>query len=108
MRKVNHTNALLAGAQVNYFIHGLNPIYIAQVMMTNPADLNAAVTQAKLLETGTQIAGSSILGNTGQRMENNEPIKRNTFTREKDVKRDEMDDLTEMMKRMEIKMANIE
>jgi len=51
MRKVNHTNALAAGVQVNYFIKGLNPIYVTQVMMSNPADLNTAVTQAKLLET---------------------------------------------------------
>ena len=28
MRKVNHTNALAAGVQVNYFIKGLNPIYV--------------------------------------------------------------------------------
>ena len=109
MRKVNHTNVLAAGVQVNYFIKGLNPIYVTQVMMSNPANLNAAVTQAKLLETGTQIAGLSIWGNVNQVQENNNTqVKKNTFMREKDVKGNEMDELTEMMKRMEIKMANIE
>ena len=34
--------------------------------MTAPANLNVAVTQIKLLETGMQIAGSSVMENTGQ------------------------------------------
>src|SRR5207245_1131743 len=60
MRKVNYTNGLVDGVQVNYFIKGLNPLYIAQVLMAALANLNASVTQAKLLETGTQIAGLSV------------------------------------------------
>src|SRR5256886_8805839 len=112
MRKVNHTNALAAGVQVNYFIKGLNPIYVTQVMMSNPADLNTAVTQAKLLETGTQIAGLSAWGNVNQvqvnQEDNNIQVKKNTFQREKNVKRDIMDELCEdFAKKMEIKMANI-
>ena len=108
MRKVNYTNVLVDGVQVNFFIRGLNPMYITQVLATNPANLNAAVTQAKLLETGTQIAGLSIFGNTSQRTENNNQVRKNTFTREKDVKKDEIDDLIEKMERMEIKLANAE
>src|SRR5688500_10335469 len=42
MRKVNYVNPLVDGVQVNYFIKGLNPMYIKQVMMVNPANLNAA------------------------------------------------------------------
>jgi len=44
MRKVDYTNGLVDGVQVNYFIKGLNPLYIAQVLMAAPADLNTAVT----------------------------------------------------------------
>ena len=63
----NHEeNTLADGVQVNYFIKGLNPLYIIQIMMTAPANLNVAVTQIKLLETGMQIAGSSVMENTGQ------------------------------------------
>ena len=108
MRKVNYTNVLVDGVQVNFFIRGLNPMYITQVLATNPANLNAAITQAKLLEIGTQIAGLSIFGNTSQRAENNNQVRKNTFTREKDVKKDEIDDLIEKMERMEIKLANAE
>src|SRR5207244_4227938 len=35
-------------------------------MMTAPVNLNVAVIQTKLLETGMQIAGSSVTENTGQ------------------------------------------
>src|ERR1044071_8097972 len=108
MRKVNYTNALADGVQVNYFIRGLNPVYTTLVLASSPANLNAAINQAKLLETGSQIAGLAMKGNANQRTENNEQIRRNTFMREKDMKRNEMDESTEMMKRMEIKMANIE
>src|SRR2546421_205248 len=72
LRKVNYTNALADGVRVNYFIKGLNPMYITQVMSANPANLNDAVKQAKLLETGTQIAGLSITGNITQSAQNKE------------------------------------
>ena len=47
-------------------------MYITQVMSANPANLNDAVKQAKLLETGTQIAGLSITGNITQSAQNKE------------------------------------
>src|SRR3954471_23854684 len=83
MRKVNYTNGLVNGVQVNYFIKGLNPLYIAQVLMAAPADLNAAITQAKLLETGTQIAGLSVteITNKGTGTGNDKQTGRNTFIR---------------------------
>ena len=113
MRKVNYVNALAEGVKVNYFIKGLNPLYITQVMMTVPADLNTAVARAKLLETGTQIAGLSVIRNTNQTEQDeekvgNDRVKRNTFMREKDVKRDVMDDLVEKFDKMAIKLASIE
>ena len=83
MRKVNYTNGLVNGVQVNYFIKGLNPLYIAQVLMAVPADLNTAVTQAKLLETGTQIAGLSVTEITNKGTGNDKQTGRNTFMREK-------------------------
>src|ERR1043165_8813895 len=60
-----------------------------------------------------QIAGLSLLGDTSQMVQNrekgeNSQVRKNTFMREKDVKKDEMDELIDSFKRMEIKMANIE
>ena len=64
--KNHEENTLADGVQVNYFIKGLNPLYIIQIMMTAPVNLNVAVIQTKLLETGMQIVGSSVMENTGQ------------------------------------------
>src|SRR5207245_2296136 len=38
--------------QVNYFINGLLPIFVSQVVIANPNILNAAIERAKLVKTG--------------------------------------------------------
>ena len=108
MRKVNYTNGLVDGVQVNYFIRGLNPLYIAQVLMAAPANLNAAITQAKLLETGTQIAGLSVTEITNKGTGNDKQTGRNTFMREKDTEKEKIDGLIESFEKMRLNMANIE
>lgn len=40
--------------EVNYFINGLFPIYVSQVVLSAPADLATAITRAKLVETGVK------------------------------------------------------
>src|SRR5437763_1747256 len=49
-----------------------------------------------------------MIRNTRKKKKNNKQERKNTFTREKDVKKDEIDDLIEKMNRMEIKLANTE
>ena len=134
MRKVKHLNLLADGVQENYFIKGLNPLYIAQIIMTALANLNAAVTQAKLLETGMQIAGSSVTENTGQTVheKEKEDVQKNkdTFNWNKDNFRNrnmfgnsgrnsfgkdfrnrnndtDVDELTKRLEKMKIQMANL-
>ena len=134
MRKVKHLNLLADGVQVNYFIKGLNPLYIIQIMMTAPANLNVAVTQIKLLETGMQIAGSSVTENTGQTVheKEKEDVQKNkdTFNWNKDNFRNrntfensrrnnfgndfrnrnndtDVDELTKQLEKMKIQMANL-
>src|SRR5204863_8019469 len=70
-------------------------------------DLATMIEIAEAAELGLQVT-YGISNERNRQEENNTQIRKNTFMREKDVKRNEMDDLTEMMKRMEIKMANIE
>ena len=47
--------ALADRYQVNYYMNGLLPTYVSQVVLASPGNLNAAVTRAKLVETGIKI-----------------------------------------------------
>ena len=38
--------------QVNYFLNGLKPVLVSQTVVANPANLAAAIEQAKLVEAG--------------------------------------------------------
>jgi hypothetical protein len=49
-------NDLAEAFKINYFIQGLNSEYIAKVVESNPANLQAAIDRAKLCETGSRIA----------------------------------------------------
>jgi hypothetical protein len=55
LRKVNGrvaNQALPAQLQVRMFLYGLNPILTPLVSSNNPADLDAAIDRAKIVETG--------------------------------------------------------
>jgi hypothetical protein len=55
LRKVNGrvaNQALPAQLQVRMFLYGLNPILTPLVSSNNPADLDAAIVRAKIVETG--------------------------------------------------------
>jgi hypothetical protein len=49
-------NDLEEAFKINYFIQGLSNKYIAKVVESNPANLQAAIDRAKLHETGSRIA----------------------------------------------------
>jgi hypothetical protein len=55
LNKVTQGNALPAHYQINYYINGLSPLYVSQVILSAPADLDAAITRAKLVETGVKV-----------------------------------------------------
>ena len=52
LSRATQDQALADYYQVNYFINGLLPIFVSQVVITNPDVLNAAIKRAKLVETG--------------------------------------------------------
>ena len=52
LRKVTMGNALPDQYQVNYFLNGLKPVLVSQTVVANPANLAAAIEQAKLVEAG--------------------------------------------------------
>ena len=103
-------------------------------MSANPANLNDTIKQAKLLETGTQIAGLPITGNITQSTQNKEREDtqknqntsnwnkdnfrgRDTFgnTRRNNFGNDfrnrnnntDVDELTKQLEKMKIQMANL-
>src|SRR5205823_12066481 len=90
-----------------YFRNGLLPLIKLETIKGRPADLATMIEIAEAAELGLQVT-YGIHNERNRQEENNTQIRKNTFMREKDIKKNEMDDLTEMMKRMEIKMANIE
>jgi hypothetical protein len=64
MRKATQGQALAAHYQVNFFIHGLKSILVGQVVLANPANLNAAIERAKLVETGVNFTMQSAISST--------------------------------------------
>ena len=61
LRKAQGGQALDARYQVNYFINGLTPILVSQVVLGSSADLAFAIIHAKLVETGVKVALQSNL-----------------------------------------------
>src|SRR5581483_2589760 len=52
LRKVNTQNLVPDALQVWIFLYGLNPLLTPLVFTNNPANLNAAIERAKVVETG--------------------------------------------------------
>ena len=52
LRKVNTNNLIPDALQVRMFLYGLNPLLTPLVFTNNPANLNAAIERAKVVETG--------------------------------------------------------
>ena len=52
LRKVNTTNLVPDALQVRMYLYGLNPLLTPLVSTSNPANLNAAIERAKVVETG--------------------------------------------------------
>jgi len=105
--KATYGNALPAVYQVNNFINGLLPVLQYQTLITEPADLDAAVNRAKLLERATFQAELNLQG-VNQQIRGN-VVKETPIYKEmqKDVKDVKIDELTEQMKRMEAHMVNL-
>src|ERR1051325_5833841 len=52
LRKVNTQNLVPDALQVQMFLYGLDPLLTPLVSTNNPANLNAAIERAKVVETG--------------------------------------------------------
>jgi hypothetical protein len=111
LRKATHGNVLPDIYQANYFINGLQLHLQPQVRMGEPANLNDAITRAKLIETSytpivldQQMVPTINHTNQGNQI-SNQPIQPNINQTNKDTA---VDELAKMFEKMEIKLTNIE
>jgi hypothetical protein len=114
LNKVTQGNALPAHYQINYYINGLSPLYVSQVILSAPADLDAAITRAKLVETGVKV---TLLNNLpkDETTSGNIVIPSNEATSSKitpeakieSVFKDELETITKQMQQLSINYANL-
>ena len=99
LRRATTGAALDNRYQVDYYINGLSPAYVSQVIIAAPANLNEAITRAKLVESGAKITlqNAGILPAAGEI-----PIKSAAPLPEKAI-----DELTKQMQQLSINYANL-
>jgi len=113
LNKATHGNELADLYQANYFIAGLQMHLQPMVRMNEPTTLNDAINRAKLVETSyTQPLNlQQIQQNNNQlnQLNNQTPnVNQSNQLNNQLNKETSIDELTEMFKKMEIKLANIE
>src|SRR5437762_2557459 len=101
LRKAQGAQALAARYQVTYFINGLTPLLVSQVVLGSPADLAAAITRAKLVETGVKVALQNNL------LVQTTPIAITTTTKTSSPSEISIEALTKQMEQLSINYANL-
>ncbi|GBB97833.1 hypothetical protein RclHR1_30840002 [Rhizophagus clarus] len=99
--------------QVNYFINGLSPIYVSQVVLASPATLAAAIDRAKLVESGVKYTllnampkEEAPIPSTSQSVVAPAPVPAPVNQVENSLK-NELDALTKQMQQLSINYANL-
>ena len=114
MRKATQGDALAARYQVNYFVNGLSPLLVSQVVLGNTDTLAAAIERAKLVETGVKytLINSGILPPTMPAI----PVTpANVIATETSAKTtaqikapvDPVDEITKQLQQLSLNIANI-
>ncbi|GET04678.1 hypothetical protein RCL_jg8074.t1 [Rhizophagus clarus] len=106
-------NVLADQHQVNYFINGLSPIYVSQVVLASPATLAAAIERAKLVESGVKYTLLNVMPkeeapipSTSQSVVAPAPVPPPVTQVENSLK-NELDALTKQMQQLSINYANL-
>ncbi|CAB4418407.1 unnamed protein product [Rhizophagus irregularis] len=98
--------ALAERYQINYYINGLKPFLVGQVVIGNAATLEATITRAKLVELGvntTLLTTTPITANTAEPI----PTTTTTTTVKPTPQVDEMEALTKQMQQLALNYANL-
>ncbi|GBC02552.1 hypothetical protein RclHR1_04690003 [Rhizophagus clarus] len=106
-------NILADQHQVNYFINGLSPIYVSQVVLASLATLAAAIDRAKLVESGVKYTllnampkEEAPIPSTSQSVIAPAPVPALAIQVENSLK-NELDALTKQMQQLSINYANL-
>ncbi|GBB94652.1 hypothetical protein RclHR1_23990006, partial [Rhizophagus clarus] len=106
-------NVLADQHQVNYFINGLSPIYVSQVVLASPATLAAAIERAKLVESGVKYTllnampkEEAPIFSTSQSVVAPAPVPASVNQVENSLQ-NELDALTKQMQQLSINYANL-
>ncbi|CAB4414668.1 unnamed protein product [Rhizophagus irregularis] len=107
LNKATHENALANQYEVNYFINGLSPIYVSQVVLSAPADLATAITRVKLIETEVKYTLMNVMPkeeatNTTTTITTPAPV-----AQVETILKNEIDALTQQMQQLSINYANL-
>ncbi|CAB4437866.1 unnamed protein product [Rhizophagus irregularis] len=90
LNKATQGEALAERYQINYYINGLKPFLVGQVVIGNADTLNATITRAKLVELGVN---TTLLTTTPATNSTTEPIPATTTTVKLTPQVDEMEAL---------------
>src|SRR6266536_1664007 len=101
LRKAQGAQALANRYQVTYFINGLTPLLVSQVVLGSPADLAAAITRAKLVETGVKVALQNNL------LVQTTPVATTTTAKTSSPAEVSIEALTKQMEQLSINYANL-
>ncbi|CAB4446911.1 unnamed protein product [Rhizophagus irregularis] len=88
LNKATQGEALAERYQINYYINGLKPFLVGQVVIGNADTLNATITRAKLVELGVN---TTLLTTTPATTSTTEPIPATTTTVKPTPQVDEME-----------------
>ncbi|CAB4482537.1 unnamed protein product [Rhizophagus irregularis] len=105
LNKATQGEALAARYQINYYINGLKPFLVGQVVIGNTDTLEATITRAKLVELGVN---TTLLTTTPVTTSTAEPIPTTTTTTVKPAPQvDGMEALTKQMQQLALNYANL-
>ena len=104
LNKATQGEALAERYQINYYINGLKPFLVGQVVIGNADTLNATITRAKLVELGVN---TTLLTATPATASTTEPIPATTTTVKPTPQVDEMEALTKQMQQLALNYANL-
>ncbi|CAB4445181.1 unnamed protein product [Rhizophagus irregularis] len=104
LNKATQGEALAERYQINYYINGLKPFLVGQVVIGNADTLNATITRAKLVELGVN---TTLLTTTPATNSTTETIPTTTTTVKPTPQVDEMEALTKQMQQLALNYANL-
>src|ERR1700722_8076653 len=105
LRKVNTNNLVPDALQVRMYLYGLNHLLTPLVSVNNPANLNAAIDRAKVVETGYNYIPTKLITLQVPANAQYNPIP--TVETSAAIKETSIEELTKQMQQLSLNYANL-